>query len=199
MSPRCSLVLRSCVPSALSLLLLSCGGAPAPAATPATEPSAGPGAREPAAVTNTAATSGEAPAPAAPAESAPSAPEVRAEGCPEQKDRSRTQLAAADVQELVTSNRSHLHAACWKPAIAKNPKGPDKVRVATELQVEPDGHVKDVKVVGGGDYAGFSSCLERELRLWCFPGAKQPSSLMFPMVFVKAEGEMMAVPRGSSQ
>ncbi len=123
---------------------------------------------------------------------------MQVQGCPEPKDHTRTQLAGPDVQALVSSNKSNLNETCWKPEIDKNPKGPDKVRVATELQVDPDGRVTDVKVVGGKDYPGFAACVERALRSWCFPGAKQPSSLMFPMVFEKAEGQMVAVPRGSA-
>lgn len=192
---------RSMVCLTLSLTLLACGAAqqPAQGAPPeAATSSAPPAASDAAAVgaptgESSAATAGSAPGAGSASAAAEQAPQVR--GCPEPADRSRVQLSGADVQDLVKANRTHLNAACWKPAIAKNPKGPDKVRVATELQVDGSGRVTEVKVVGGSEYGDFAPCLERELGLWCFPGAKQPSSLMFPMIFVKAEGEMMAVPR----
>lgn len=188
-------------PLVLLGVLSACGGGAPTAATPSTEPSApsAPVAADaPAAAqdTNAPATDGTSASSSGAQQPAPAAPVV-AQGCPEPKDRSRVQVSAADVQELVNANRPHLHAACWKPAIVKKPKGPDKVRIATELQIEGDGSVKEVKVVGGNDYEGFAACVERELKAWCFPGAKQPTSLMFPMIFVKAEGEMMEVPAGS--
>ncbi len=201
------MMLRHALCLSCSLLVIEaavwgCGAGTPPPADPAEPPTTPPAASS--SVTPAAGTaSGLSPQPAgSPEASSAPAPSPPAEAsqiqvCPEPKDRSRLQLGASDATEVVRANRSHLNTACWAPAIRKNPNGPDKVRLAAEITVQGDGRVSQGKVVGGKEYEGFAACVERELKTWCFPGARQPSSLMFPMIFVKAEGETLAVPNGA--
>ncbi len=107
--------------------------------------------------------------------------------CADSQDSGQLQVGAAEVQRVVADNRPAINKACWEPAISKQPNGPAMVRLATEIEVAVDGVVRGVKVVGKNDYEAFNACVEKNVRTWCFPKAKQPATLMFPMVFDKAE------------
>jgi len=106
-------------------------------------------------------------------------------------DSGALQLGADHAKKVVAANQPFLAEYCWTKALKENPKGPKKVRLATEVEVNPDGTAKGVKVVGGNDYAGLSACVEKHMKLWKYPRAKKASSLMFPIILEHKDVETL--------
>lgn len=106
-------------------------------------------------------------------------------------DSGAVQLGAEHAKKVVAANQPFLAEYCWTKAMKENPKGPKKVRLATEVEVNPDGTAKNVKVVGGKDYAGLSACVEKHMKLWKYPRAKKASSLMFPIILEHKDVETL--------
>lgn len=106
-------------------------------------------------------------------------------------DSGAVQLGPEHAKKVVATNQPFLAEYCWTKAMKENPKGPKKVRLATEVEVNPDGTAKNVKVVGGKDYAGLSDCVEKHMKLWKYPRAKKQSSLMFPIILEHKDVETL--------
>jgi len=123
-----------------------------------------------------------APAPAAVAEEIPSSKE-------DPGDSGSVQLGADHVKKVVAGNQPFLAEYCWTKAMKQTPNGPKKVRLATEVEVAPDGTPKSVKVVGGDAYQGLAACVEKHMRVWKYPRAKKASTLMFPIILTHGEVE----------
>jgi hypothetical protein len=143
---------------------------PGPSAPPASSADPSPAAGSPA--------SAAPPAPPAPAASSP-APLVP----PPVPD--KLQLSAADVQPSIASSARELRQSCWEPAFTAKPDGPVTVRLAVEIAANPDGTVNKLNVVGGDAYPGLAACVEKAVKAWRLPAARQPSSLMFPITFAR--------------
>lgn len=112
---------------------------------------------------------------------------------PPETDSGRHQLAAADVNEVVTAYRPHMRDLCWIPRVNENSGGKEKARVAIEVEVTPAGEVKSVRAVGGNDYPGLADCVREHVKRWHFPKAQQTSSLMFPILFERGEAKLIRV------
>jgi hypothetical protein len=112
---------------------------------------------------------------------------------PAPTDTGRAQLEAGDVKATVEGYRPHLRKTCWEPRVNASGDGLATTRVAIEVEVSSDGSVKEVRAVGGKDYAGLSECVQAHVQRWQFPRAKQKSSLMFPIVFDRGEATYVQV------
>lgn len=143
----------------------------------------------------------DAPSDATPSAKAQDATEAKAEAKPAAEpipvsqedpgDSGAVQLGADHAKKVVAANQPFLAEYCWAKAMKQNPQGPKKVRVATEVEVEPNGTPKRVKVVGGDAYTGLAACVEKHMMLWTYPRAKKASSLMFPIVLEHKEVETL--------
>jgi len=178
--------------------LVACGGAPSPASTPADGPSATENTSEgtasetePGSTTDQPAGSKEGAAEST-AEAAPADPYADMPHPPD-SDSGRDQLSADDVKETVKTYRPHLDKVCWTPRVNNSPSGPNTVRVAIEVEVTKKGEVKTIRVVGGKGFVGLADCVEEHVKRWHFPGAKQSSSLMFPILFERGESSLIRV------
>lgn len=109
-------------------------------------------------------------------------------------DSGQFQLGAHHVLPVLNANRPYLARYCWAPAVNKNPNGPKKVKIPTEVEVKPDGTVSKVKVVNNESYPEMAPCMERHLKKWKFPKAKGTSSLLFPIGFERSEVEVVEKP-----
>ncbi len=112
---------------------------------------------------------------------------------PPDTDSGRHQLSATDVKQMVENYRPHMRELCWVPRVNANPKGPDTVRVAIQVEVAKSGEVTSLKAAGGQQYEGLGGCVEEHVKRWRFPKAQQASSLMFPIVFSRGESKLIQV------
>jgi outer membrane biosynthesis protein TonB len=166
------------------LLALLCGAC---GPKPQTDPAAPPNPHAPADV--------QAPTTDAPPDAAPSpAPAAGAAQTPEVSqadpgDSGAFQLGAHHAKPIIEANRPYLNRTCWADAVKRNPSGPAKVKIAIEVEVQTDGSVSRVALVGGKDYEGFAGCVQNHVKHWRWPKAKAVSSLMFPIEFSRGEIE----------
>ena len=172
----------------LLLALSACGGKPAP------EPAS------PAAPSPSTAAASDAPAdPSTPQAAAPADPASAPAAAPATNEPEVSQIDPGDsgafqlgphhAKPIIDANRPFLNRTCWAAAVKNKPHGPAKIKLAIEVEVQPDGKVTKVAMVGGKDYEGFASCVEKHVKRWRWPKAKAVSSLMFPIEFTHGDVE----------
>ena len=112
---------------------------------------------------------------------------------PAPSDSGRLELIGTDVSPVVAAYRPHLRTLCWTPRVNEDASSSVDVRVAMQIEVNPDGTVKSVKASGAKDYPGLAQCVEDHARRWHFPTAQRTSTLMFPVTFTREEVQIIRV------